>query len=157
MTDFLSYVVYFLMGGIITPIGILVYSNLKKSNNDMQKAIYQKIHEELKDGIESLNGTLDRMTLQHEINGKKINYKHIYMNRKVFDGYINSGEFNTINYKFQQPIQDIYGKIEIHDNLVKKIETNGYSLNTDILNLNKIEKELINEVPLIMEKLRKYF
>lgn len=156
LSEFLSYVVYFLMAGIITPIGILVVSHLHKPRNDELKEIYKKLHEELKDGLESLNSTLDRKTIQSEINGKKIAYKHIYMNHKVFDGLVNSGDFNHISHDLQQPIQDIYGKIEIHDKFVQKIvDDNVWPPNDEyVLTLNEYEKKLLEEVPPILKKLQ---
>lgn len=128
------------------------YRTRKPDNKD----IHKKLCEELKDGIESLDGTLDRETQQHEINGKKTNYKHIYMNHKVFDGYVNSGDYNQIYHELQQPLQDVYHKITIHDQLVQKIVDNEY-VNEDILTLNQIEKELLKEIPPMMESLKKYF
>ena len=138
-------------------IGIYYYVTSKKNLQDGDiKEICHKIHEELKDGIESLDGTLNRETQQHEINGKKINYKHIYMNRKVFDGYVNSGDFNQIQHELQQPLQDIYLKISIHDDLIKKIVDNEYIIE-DISTLNQIEREMIKEIPSMMRSLKKYF
>jgi len=128
----------------------------RKDENVNDKDICQKIHEELKDGIDSLDGTLTRETQEHEIEGKKIHYKHIYMNRKVFEGYFNSGNFNHINHKLQQSLQDIYHKIKIHDELVQKVVDKQY-VNDDIIELNKIEKEMLKEIPSMMESLKKYF
>jgi predicted PurR-regulated permease PerM len=160
LTEFLSYVIYFLMAGIITPIGILVYAHLHKPHKDNLKEIYKRIHGELKDSLDSLDGTLDRTTIQYKINGKLINYKHIYMNHKVFEGLVNSGDFNQIDHKLQQPIQDIYGKIDIHDDYVKKIvELENGSTKEDeyVLILNGNEKELLSSIPLVMKELKKYF
>lgn len=136
-------------------VGAIVFFYEYKTRKTDSKEICQKIYGELKDGIESLDGTLDRKTIQHEINGKKINYKHIYMNHKVFDGYVNSGDFNQIHHELQQPIQDIYGKISIHDEFVKKAV--DCPIDDDILILNQYEKELKKEIPPIMEKLKNYF
>ncbi|KAG2478955.1 MAG: hypothetical protein NPMRTH1_180002 [Nitrosopumilales archaeon] len=152
-------IAYFLIGGIMASLAYGWKPRLdsffdKDKNND--KEIYKKIHTELKDGIESLNGTLDRKTIQYEIEGKKVVYKHIYMNHNVYDGLVNSGDFNQINHELQQPLQDIYGKINIHDDFVKKIvelEDNS-SPDEYVLILNKYEKELLNEIPPIMEKLK---
>ena len=136
---------------------VFVYDyRTRKDGTIDHKEICQNIHTELKDGIESLDGTLPRKTRQHEINGKKIIYKHIYMNHNTFDGYVNSGEFNIINRELQQPIQDIYKKIEIHDEYVKKCKSDPID-NNDVLTLNQYEKELLKEIPLVMEDLKKYF
>lgn len=139
-------------------IGAIVFVYDYRTRKDVSvssKEICQKIHEELKDGIESLDGTLDRKTRQHEINGKKINYKHIYMNHKTFDGYVNSGDFNKIKHELQTPLQDVYGKIEIHDKYVKKAENNA--TDDTVLTLNQYEKELLKEIPPMMKNLKKYF
>jgi len=124
----------------------------KHENDQKIQDITKKIYDELKDGIESLDGTLPRKTRQHEINGKRIIYKHIYMNHNTFDGYVNSGEFNQINHELQQPLQDIYKKIEIHDEYVKKCESDPVDDN-DVLTLNQYEKELKKEIPSMMENL----
>jgi len=155
---------YFLIAGILTSVGYgwkpRIDSLFRKHENDENtKDFYKKIHTELKDGLESLNGTLDRKTRQHEIEEKKIVYKHIYMNHNVYDGLVNSGDFNQINHELQQPLQDIYGKINIHDDFVKKIvelEDNS-SPDEYVLILNKYEKELLKEIPPTMEKLKKCF
>jgi len=137
--------------------GIYEYKMGKKNSKNDNKELHKKLYEELKDGIESLDGTLDRFMRQHEINGKKINYIHIYMNHKVFDGYVNSGNFNHVHHELSQPLQDIYLKISIHDDLVKKIVDQGYAVDEDVLTLNKNETELKNEIPLMMKKLKQYF
>lgn len=153
-------IAYFLISGIIAS---LVYGWKPRLDTlfDKQnrKEIYKKINEELKDSLDSLNGTLDRITNQYEINGKQVSYKHIYMNYKVFEGFVNSGDFNHIDHQLQQPIQDIYGKITIHNEYVKKIvELKNDPTREDeyVLILNENEKELLREIPIIMEKLKKY-
>lgn len=156
-------IAYFLIGGIIAS---LAYGwkprldNFFDKNKDNDKELLKKLHEELKDGLDSLNGTLDRITKQFEINGKKVNYKHIYMNYKVFEGLVNSGDFNHIDHKLQQPVQDIYGKINIHNEYVKKIvelESDSAKEDEYVLILNGCERELLNDIPHLMEKLKKYF
>ncbi|MCE9653408.1 MAG: hypothetical protein K8Q89_10215 [Nitrosarchaeum sp.] len=136
---------------------VFVYDYRTRKNGSVSnKEVCKKIHGELKDGIESLDGHLDRKTQEHEINGKKVHYKHIYMNHRVYDGYVNSGNFNEIHHTLQQPIQDVYHKITIHDQLVQKIVDNDY-VDDDVITLNQIEIEMIKEIPSVMESLKKYF
>lgn len=152
----------FILIGLMIAGGLVLVYDYRKSNSeksDISKKTYQKIHTELKDSLDSLDGTLDRQTIRYEINDKNVNYKHIYMNHKVFDGLVNSGDFNQISHKLQQPLQDIYGKIDIHDEYVKKIvELENDSHEEEyVLILNKREKELLKDIPPIMVKLKKYF
>jgi len=156
-------IAYFLIGGIITssaygwkPRLDRFFDRDKGNHTDL----FKNLHEELKDSLESLNGTLDRKTIQYEINGKNVNYKHIYMNHAVFDALVNSGDFNHINDKLQQPIQDIYAKIKLHNDYVKKIaelENNSQYQEEYASILNGYEKESLREIPPMMDKLKKYF
>ncbi len=150
--------------GVLLVIGAIVfvydYKTRQSDKSNNHKEIYKKIHTELKDGLDSLDGTLDRKTIQYKINGKNVNYKHINMNHKVFDGLVNSGDFNQISHELQQPLQDIYGKINIHNEYVKKIvelEDNSPSEEEFALILNGYEKELLDEIPPMMKNLKKCF
>jgi hypothetical protein len=80
----------------------------------------------------------------------------MYMNHKGFEGLVNSGDFNQIDHKLQQPIQDIYGKIDIHDEYVKKIVEleNGSTKEEEyVLILNGNEKNLLASIPPVMKEL----
>jgi len=156
LTDIIL-VIFMAIGAVVF---LYDYIKRKSEKPEFSKETYQKIYTELKDCLDSLDGTLNRKTWQYEIKGKKVNYKHIYMNHKVFDGLVNSGDFNNIDHELQQPLQDIYGKINIHDEYVKKIselEDNSTSETEYALILNEYEKGLLKEIPTMMKKLKKYF
>ncbi|MGI0086459.1 MAG: hypothetical protein ACREBI_00655 [Nitrosotalea sp.] len=133
------------------------YRWLKTSKDPEKKELYRKIHEELKDGIESLDNTLERDTYKVEVQGKEIYWKHIFMNHAVYDSLINSGDFNQIDHKLQQPIQNIYGKINIHDEHVRKMNDDDSKIQEYAIILDKYEKELLKDIPPVMQELKKYF
>ncbi|MDE1765860.1 MAG: hypothetical protein KGI27_06245 [Thaumarchaeota archaeon] len=154
-------IAYFLLGGIIAS---LVYGwkprlerFFEKHENHEKKELYKKIHEELKDAIESLDNTLERDTYKVEVQGKEIYWKHIFMNHAVYDSSIYSGDFNQIDHKLQQPIQDIYGKINLHYQGVKKIVDDRENAVEQAPILDGYEKELRKDIPTVMNELKKYF
>ena len=145
---------------VIVSIAVVAYViGVKKDNSD-KREFCKKIHDELMDTLNSLNGMLGRETKEVIIDNKKIHYKHVYLNYLVFDTSINSGEFNLIKSNLQQSIQDIYGKIKIHDEFVRKIV--NIELDPEqilvvpddyYIILNKHEKEMLQEIPVILTKL----
>lgn len=151
-------IVAFLISGILGSLGYGWKPRIEKifekdESKDKTKNIYNQLYIELKDSLDSLDGILERETYEYTINEKHVAYKHIFMNHKVFDGLVNSGDFNKIDSKLHQPLQDIYGKIEIHDDYVGKIIE---SPSDDFaLVLNKYENELLDEIPPLIEKLKK--
>lgn len=159
LSEIHPYLAQSIVGGLLITGGIVYFFESRKPSK-IQKEICEKIFNELDDGLQSLNGKLDRKTFECEIDGKKIYYKHIYMNYQVYDGYINSGDFNKIDHIIQQPIQDIFGKIKIHNEYVKKIVASELDPcdNLDYVSiLNETEKELLNDIPPIMLKLKNIF
>ncbi len=81
-------IVAFLISGILGSLGYGWKPRIgqifeKDENKDKTKNIYNQLYIELKDSLDSLDGTLERETYEYTINEKRIAYKHIFMNHKV--------------------------------------------------------------------------
>ena len=150
----------------IAPIIFIVKQRLHKRTERQETS--KSLHEELRDALESLDGTKGRQVMKIKIGNVDKYYTLTFMNYDMYDSLIFSGQIQSINHDLQQKIQDIFRRIKGHQEYLKytsqlrdnaklndkdmdETTTPYYSLIADY------ESELEELIPPIMKELEKNF
>jgi len=138
------------------------------TTNTQRKEVSQSLHDELKNGLEALDGTSKRQVMKIQIKGLNKYYTLTFMNYDMYDSLINSGQIQALNHELQQEIQDIFRRIKGHKKYLEETFhlRNVASINKtnvdDITNgyysaIADYETELEDLIPKAMKKLEKNF
>ena len=128
----------------------------------------ENLHTELCDAFDGLNerrhGDLKKVKLP---NHKETYFMNRMFNHDFYDSLVFSGKINFLPPKIQQPTQDTFQKIKDHNTYLRKIreieddagEAEDVSKKTTRYYemLDKIEEELLADIPVVKEKLEKEF
>lgn len=138
----------------------------RQKEEDERSRISRNLYGELHDALKGLDET------KHEKDLKKLQMKdkedvyfmNRFLNHDIYDSLITSGKINFLTYELQQEVQDIFTRIKKHNYYLtltseiqdreKEITESAYAYYELIGNY---EKELIKEIPDMMERLKKDF
>lgn len=151
---------------IIAPITFVVKRWLNKKTERAE--VSKSLHEELKDALEALDGTVGRQVMEIEVDGIKKYYTLTFMNYDMYDSLIFSGKIQALNYDLQQKIQDVFRRIKGHKEYLKytaQLRDNAklYEKNMDETTnpyyalIANYESELEELIPEVMKELEKNF
>lgn len=151
---------------IIAPLTYVI--KRRWTNNTERKDISKSLYEELKNGMEALDGTAKRQVMEIKIKDVKRYYTLTFMNYDMYDSLIFSGKIQILNHDLQQKIQDIFRRIKGHQEYLKY--TARLRDNAKLQNINmdetttpyyeliaNYESELEDLIPKVMKELEKNF
>ena len=151
---------------------VVIYSVIKyfKNRNKDRKQASKNLYLELKDTLRSLDGQ------KHESDSYGVNIKNkegknekVYFinrdfNHDVYDSMVFSGRINLLEPELQQPIQDIFKRIKIHNRYLTATREMG-TLDDPVPKesysyyewMNKNEIRIKDEIEDMLEKLKRSF
>ena len=139
-----------------------------QSSMDERARASKNLHTELDDALDGLSekkhGDLKRVELPSR---KEAHFMNRMFNHDFYDSLVFSGKINFLPPNIQQPIQDTFQKIKDHNKYIRKIrdieddagEDEDVSKKTARYYemLDKIEEELLSDIPVVKEKLKEEF
>lgn len=161
---------------ILSLIGIptAYFSKLDKKEKEQKQQIIDErnlasrnLYGELRDALLALEGEkYPKDLLDVNLTDKTITFTNRFLNHDMYDGLIFSGKISFLRYELQQRIQDIYKKIKHHNYYLRYVaELQDKDNSTNIPEstfryyelLDKDEKSILSDIPLIMKKLKNEF
>ena len=126
------------------------------TNKTEKKTISKSLHAELRDAMQTLNGTVKRQVMEIDVNGKKMYYTLAVIHYDMYDSLIFSGKIQLLDNAMQQEIQNVFRMIKEHQEHIHHIlllTDQSKIHNTDIVKITNPYYELIAKYELTMEQL----
>lgn len=159
--------------GTIVAMPVAVFAIWKfiiEKNADKRRAS-ENLYNELEDAVNALNSNDPKNWLYANIKEKDGSVKTVYFinkrfNHDFYDSLIFSGKINFLESKIQQPIQDIFKLIKIHNEYLTHanhliMERTDSTVPNDVFVycewMHENEPKMEKSIQDMMEKLKEYF
>jgi hypothetical protein len=128
----------------------------------ISRNLYGELHDAL-DGLDEKKHATDFEVLQMTPK-KDVYFMNRFLNHDIYDSLINSGKINFLTYELQQEVQDIFSMIKRHNyylTLTSEIQDREKTITESAYayyeTMDKYERQLLENIPDIMAKLKKDF
>jgi len=138
----------------------------RQKEEEERSRISRNLYGELHDASKGLDETKHEEDLKKlQMAGKEdVYFMNRFLNHDIYDSLINSGKINFLTYELQQEVQDIFTRIKKHNyylTLTSEIQDREKTITESAYAyyelMGKYEKQLIKEIPDMMERLKKDF
>ena len=134
---------------------------------DERNLASRNLYGELHDALQAITGKkYPKNLFDVSIDGTTLTFTNRFLNHDIYDALIFSGKIGFLRYELQQQIQNVFQKIKHHNYYLKYIaelwdkdKCNKIPKNTIPYYqlLDSDEKLLLNEIPIIIKKLKDEF
>ena len=154
----------------IITVFISAYKHFKDKNNEKMRAS-QNLYLELGDTLRSLDydkspENFGRVKVEGRAERKDLYFMSMYLNHDFYDSLISSGKINFLEPDLQQPIQNIFKRIKMHNEFLATTKRMRDQQTNDSVPkqayqyyewMDEHEVYLSREIPPMMKKLRQHF
>ena len=138
---------------------------IKKEDDErsrISRNLYGELHDALK-GLDEKKHEKDFRVLTMK-DKEDVYFMNRFFNHDIYDSLINSGKINFLTYELQQEVQDIFTRIKKHNyylTLTSEITDREKTITESVYSyyelMGNYEKQLLKDIPDMMERLKKDF
>ncbi len=139
----------------------------KQQVTDERNLASRNLYGELHDALQAIYGKkYPQDLLDIFIKDTTLTFTNRFLNHDMYDALIFSGKISFLRYELQQKIQDVFKKIKHHNSYLKYIlelqdRSEGEEIPANTYRyyrlLDSDEKALLDEIPIVMKKLKDEF
>ena len=156
------------IGSLIMAPAIYFFKKRQDVKDERSRAS-ENLHTELENALDGLNEKKHQVNLKKVKlpDGKDVYFMNRMLNHDFYDSLVFSGKINFLPPKIQQLTQDTFQKIKDRNTHIRKIREieDDADASEDISQktlryyeiLGKIEEELLADIPVVKERLRKEY